>query len=163
MAGTITQISSLLVSVLRGERGIQQAAGDLQMSVLTGAGADSSIFEIQAPPELVEKTGNIKYPCVHVYCDKLQNTLREKFRRFSGTADLNIEVRVTHDHLDGLQQQLRDAVETLTTVLERNRGAWSNTTWYPGAYEVTFSPVRRGGKNYLQSARIRLEVLVQSD
>jgi hypothetical protein len=35
--------------------------------------------------------------------------------------------------------------------------------FYPGAYEVVYSPVKKGGKNYLQSALVRLEVQISVD
>lgn len=163
MADTPTQVTSLLAQLLRGEHGLDEAAANLSMDLVKSPLGSSSVVELQAAPDLVEKSANVKYPSVHVYCDRIQNTLKEKFRKFSGTADLNIEVRVSHDHIDGLQQQLRDGVQAITKVLENARGSWDPNTWYSGAYDITFGPVKRGGRNYLQSARVRLEVTVQAD
>ncbi|MDZ4798332.1 MAG: hypothetical protein SGI92_09230 [Bryobacteraceae bacterium] len=163
MANTLSQITSQLANILRGEHGFSQTVADLQVDKPVSPAEGAGIVELYAAADLAEKAGAVKYPVLHVYCDRIQNTLNEKFRTFSGKADLNIEIRVSHDHLDQLQVQLRDYVQAVTTVLERNRGAWDSTTWYAGTYEVTFSPVRRGGRNYLQTARVRLEVNIQVD
>jgi hypothetical protein len=52
--------------------------------------------------ELVEKANLVHYPAVQVYCEKLVNDLREKFRSFSGTAQMAIEIRHSQDRLEGL-------------------------------------------------------------
>jgi hypothetical protein len=163
MSDTPTHVTSLLSQLLCGEHGLTEAAASLRLDKLPSPLGSASVVELQAAPELVEKSSNVKYPTVHVYCDRIRNTLHEKFRKFSGTADLNIEVRVSHDHLDGLQQQLRGCVQAVTNVLDNSRGAWDANTWYAGAYEITFGAVKQGGRNYLQSARVRLEVAVQAD
>jgi hypothetical protein len=97
---------------------------------------------------------------VHVYCDRVANKLTEKFRTFSGTARLVIDVRVTHDRAAELQQVLAHYVDMITELLHRRRGDWGSGVTYTGSYEITFQQVRRGGKNYLQNAVITLEVLI---
>jgi hypothetical protein len=163
MSNTLSQITSQLASILRGERGLNQAVAELQVDKALSPVDGSAIIELHAAADLTEKAASVKYPVLNVYCDRIQNTLNEKFRTFSGKADLNIEVRVSHDRLDELQVQLRNYAQAVTTVLERNRGAWSSAVWYAGTYEVTFSAVKRGGRNYLQTARVRLEVNIQVD
>ena len=111
-------------------------------------------------PDLAEKTAGAKYPAYHVYCEKLQNTLREKFRQFSGTALLGIDVRVTHDRLEGLDQKLQWYVDAVTEVLDGNRGDWGTGMFYTGTYTVAFVPVKHGGKNFLQTAKVSFELLV---
>jgi hypothetical protein len=163
MAQTASTSTTLLASLLRGDEGVNAAAASLQLDKPVPAIADSAILELQAAPDMAEKSGTIKYPVIHVYCDRISNTLTEKFRRFSGTADLNIEIRVSHDRIDELQDQLRTYVTAVTGILESNKGAWDTQTWYPGRYDVKFNPVRQGGRNYLQTASVQLQVKIQSD
>ena len=56
--------------------------------------------------DLAERSGSIKYPAVHVYCEKIANQLTEKFRSFSGKVHMAIEVRHSQDRLEGLQDAL---------------------------------------------------------
>src|SRR5579871_2852209 len=56
--------------------------------------------------ELAERSKEIKYPAVHVYCEKIVNQLTEKFRNFSGKAVMVIEVRVSQDRLEGLEDRV---------------------------------------------------------
>jgi hypothetical protein len=122
----------------------------------------SQIIAQNVPADLIEKTAGTKYPAYHLYCEKLQNTLREKFRRFSGTAQLSVDVRVTHDRLEGLDQKLQWYVDALTEVLDANRGDWGNGLFYTGGYTVVFQPVKHGGKNFLQTAKVSFEVQVSA-
>lgn len=118
------------------------------------------IISQNVPAEVIEKSAGTKYPAFHIYCEKLQNTLREKFRQFSGTATLSVDVRVTHDRLEGLDQRLQWYVDALTDVLDANRGDWDNGLFYTGGYTVTFQPVKHGGKNFLQTAKVSFDVQV---
>ena len=49
-------------------------------------------------------------------------------------------------------------VDAVTRVLDQRRGDWGGGMFYGGGYEAVFGAVKRGGKNYLQTARITLEV-----
>ncbi len=108
--------------------------------------------------ELIERSSAVRYPAVHVYCEKLSNTLREKFRTFSGKAHLAMEVRSSQDRLEGLERQVQLYVDAVTAVLDRRRGDWGDGLFYGGGYEAAFGPVKRGGKNYVQTAKITIEV-----
>jgi hypothetical protein len=120
----------------------------------------AQIIAQNVPAEVIEKSAGTKYPAFHIYCEKLQNTLREKFRQFSGTATLSVDVRVTHDRLEGLDQKLQWYVDALTEVLDGNRGDWDNGLFYTGGYTVTYQPVKHGGKNFLQTAKVSFDVQV---
>ena len=120
----------------------------------------TQIIAQNVPADVIEKSTGTKYPAFHIYCEKLQNTLREKFRQFSGTATLSVDVRVTHDRLEGLDQKLEWYVDALTEVLDGNRGDWDNGLFYTGGYTVTYQPVKHGGKNFLQTAKVSFDVQV---
>lgn len=120
----------------------------------------AQIIAQNIPADVIEKSAGTKYPAFHIYCDKLQNTLREKFRTFSGTASLSVDVRVTHDRLEGLDQRLQWYVDALTEVLDSNRGDWGSGMFYTGGYTITYQPVKHGGKNFLQTAKVTFDVQV---
>jgi hypothetical protein len=108
--------------------------------------------------EMVEKTAGVTYPAVYVYCEKLSNGLKEKFRTFSGTAGMAVEVRVSYDRLERLGRDLHFYAAAITEVLDSHRGDWGNGMFYTGGYDVTFGPVKRGGSNFLQSAKVSFDV-----
>ena len=116
-----------------------------------------------ASAELLEKATALKYPSLQVYCERVINKLNEKFRTFAGTAELVVEVRVTHEHVEELHTQLDEYVQAVTDVLDRNRGTWMPGVFHAGTYEITFQPAKRGGKNFIQSARVRVETHVSLD
>ena len=69
-----------------------------------------------------------------------------------------VEVRVSQDRLEELQRNLEAYVEAVGEVLDRNRGGWGEGLFYAGGYEATFGPVKHGGKNFLQVAKVAFEV-----
>ncbi len=108
--------------------------------------------------ELAERSRQVRYPVVHIYCEKLINNLREKFRTFAGTAEMSVEVRVSQDGLEGLEDTLGTLVEAVTRVLDRNRGDWGEGMFFGGGYEASFGAVKHGGKNFVQVAKVRFVV-----
>jgi len=108
--------------------------------------------------ELSERAQVVKYPAVYVYTDRVRNLLTEKFRTFSGKVRTVAEVRVSQDRIEGVEERLRLYVEAVTQVLDANRGSWGEGAFFTGGYEVSIDPVRHGGKNFLQIAKVEFEV-----
>ena len=113
--------------------------------------------------DLSDRTADVTYPAVYVYCDKISNLLTEKFRAFSGKAHMVMEVRLSQDRLEGLEKTLQLYVEAMTQILEQNQGDWGQGMYYTGGYEVAFSPVKHGGRNFIQIAKITFEVGASSN
>jgi len=113
--------------------------------------------------EIAEKSTGAVYPTFHVYCDKVNNLLREKFRTFSGTARMTVEVRASQDRLEILEQRLGVYVDAVTAVLDGNRGDWGLGMFYTGGYDIAIAPVRHGGRNFLQIAKVSFDVQVSRD
>jgi hypothetical protein len=91
------------------------------------------------------------------------NLLREKFRTFSGTAEMVIEFRTSQDQLDDMQPNLQSYVDAVTEVLDSNRGDWGDGVFFAGAYEVAFGGVKHGGRNFLQIGKISFVVQISTD
>lgn len=165
MAQTGTITTSKAVSLLRGETGLGAAIVTVAMNT------DADLPKIPAGQvisqnvalEIAEKAGSAKYPAIYVYCDRVVNQLREKFRTFSGKSHMVMEVRVSQDRLEGLEAKLQLYVDAITQVLDGNRGDWGQGMFYTGGYEVTFQAVKHGGKNYLQVAKVGFEVDISSN
>ena len=110
--------------------------------------------------DLVERSAGVQYPTYFLYCEKLNNTLREKFRQFSGTATLSVEVCVTHDRLEHIAPSIQLYVDALTETLDANRGDWGDGQFYTGGYQITFSAVKPGGKHYIQVAKATFDLQI---
>jgi hypothetical protein len=124
---------------------------------------DKQIATQNMAADVAERSADVKYPVVHVYCEKIANTLREKFRTFSGEAHMAIEVRLSQDRLDGLDRKLQLYVDAVTQVLDKSRGDWGRGLFYGGGYEAVFGPVKHGGRNFIQIAKITFEVGASSN
>jgi hypothetical protein len=153
------------------------------MQLITGAsGLNSSLAALTQPDQalagpldmaqvraqnvaadLAERSSMVKYPVVHVYCEKVTNRLTEKFRTFSGTSQMTIEIRHSQDRLEGLQESLQLYTDAATQVLAANRGDWGDGMFYGGGYEASFGAVKQGGKNFIQVAKVTFEIGVSKN
>jgi len=116
-----------------------------------------------APQELVERSLDLKYPTILLYCERITNDLREKFRTFSGKAQMTLEVRVSQDRVEGLEKLLEIYVDAVTRILDQNRGDWGNGMFYTGGYEAIFGKMEHGGRNFIQTGKIKFEVVISTD
>ncbi len=110
--------------------------------------------------ELAERVGVVQYPAMHVYCEKVINDQKEKFRSFSGRAQMTIELRHSQDRLDGLQDALEVYADAAAQALNASRGDWGDGMSYNGAYEMSFGAAKHGGKNFVQVAKVTFEIQV---
>jgi len=108
--------------------------------------------------DLAERSSTIKYPAVQVYCDKIVNNLKEKFRSFSGNVQMTIELRHSQDRLEGLQDSLELYTDAAAQTLNASRGDWGDGMFYSGGYEVSFGSVKQGGKKFIQVAKVTFEI-----
>jgi hypothetical protein len=150
-----------LTRMLRAEDGLNAAVTAISSDLASLCETD--IVNNYAAADLLEKLTTVRYPSLHVYCDRVTNKLGEKFRTFSGTVQLAVDVRVTHEHIDQLHDQVNGYVQAVTDVLDRNRGTWAPGVFHAGTYEITFQPAKRGGKNFIQTARVSVEAHVSVD
>jgi hypothetical protein len=100
----------------------------------------------------------VQYPAFSVYCEKIVNDQREKFRSFSGTVGLAIEVRHSQDQLEGIGDALEQYIDAVTQTLTASRGDWGGGMFFAGNYQVSYGPAKRGGKNFIQTAKVTFEV-----
>src|SRR5580658_7218223 len=161
----MAQTASVVAQIFTGF--LSDTNAGVSNSVATLA-ADSGIPLAPIPPayivaqnmaiDIFEKSSVVKYPLVQVYSDRVRNVLTEKFRAFSGKIRTVAEIRVSQDRIEGLEDQLRLYADAVTQVLDSNRGSWGQGAFYTGGYEITFDPVKQGGKNSLQVAKVTFEV-----
>jgi hypothetical protein len=162
MAGTTGTLTSTVLSKLQSTvDGVNVRIGAIEQSdpSLKAAGIRSMVA-LNANVEISEKTGHALYPALLVYCDKLANSLKEKFRQFSGRAHLVVEVRCSHDRIEGLETSTQMYVDAVCALLDDSRGDWGSGSFYSGGYDVVYEPVGRGGRNFLQRAKIGFDIEV---
>lgn len=165
MLSIATAATQKVAGILTSSNGVPAALEVLtsQQSVPLPQIGPEQIIAQNVAPDIAEKSVASKYPLVYVYCSKLVNDLREKFRTFSGDAQMAVEARVSQDRLDGLESNLHVYVDAITSVLNGNRGDWGDGFFYGGGYQVTFSKVKHGGRNFLQTAEVSFDLEISAD
>jgi hypothetical protein len=165
MADIGVRVNRAALDLFRGEQGLPAALGALSEAAevdFNGFHA-GHIGMLNVAFELLEKATAPHYPTVHLYCEKVTNELREKFRRFSGKVRLTAEARVSQSRMDGLERRSQVLADAITEVLDGSRGDWGSGMFYDGAYEVSFGPVKPGGRNFVQTTKVTFEVCVSAD
>lgn len=139
-----------------GPAGIQASLAALTQEdrSMTSAPPPQQIRAQNVAADLMERTGSIKYPAVNIFCQRIVNEQREKFRRFSGRVHVAIEVRHSQDRLEGLEDRLQIYADAVTQTLQSAVGDWGDGMFYGGAYEVSFGPIKQGGQNFIQPATV---------
>jgi hypothetical protein len=149
-----------VVQRITGPDGVNAGLGALTQGEREFAGLiESSQVRVQnVAAEMAERALGVKYPAVNVYCEKIVNELREKFRAFSGRVQMAIELRQSQDRLEGIQDRLELYVDATMQMLNGSRGDWGDGMFFGGGYEVAYGPVKQGGKNFMQMAKVTFEI-----
>jgi hypothetical protein len=160
MTGTIGNATTVkVIQRITGPSGVNSGLAALMLGGQSASPLDVTQVRSQnVAADVAERSAAIQYPAVNVYCEKIVNSLKEKFRTFSGSVQMAMELRHSQDRLDGLQDALELYADALTQVLNGGRGDWGDGMFYGGTYEVSFGPVKKGGKNYIQVAKVTFEI-----
>lgn len=148
------------LSLMQGASGINASLLAIQQAGGPGGGFALAV-EVTAQnvaPDLVERSTAVRYPTANLYCEKVVNTLKEKFRSFSGRVEMVMEIRHSQDGLEGLESVLELYTDAAAQALDATRGDWGNGMFYSGGYEISFGAVKRGGRGFVQAARIGFAV-----
>lgn len=162
MAGISATLTGIVLDKL------QAPADGINVRLQAMAEADPSVTvrpisrmsALNASVDLAEKAGKAYYPAIFVYCDRVSNAQAEKFRTFSGKGRVVIDIRHSEDVLEVVEPQLARYTDAACALLEDSRGDWGSGAFYSGGYELSYDPVAKGGKNFLQRAKISFEVEV---
>src|SRR6516165_5095948 len=97
--------TTTVIQLLTSPNGVNVSLGALAApdSQLAKPVTSEQVRAQNAAVDLTEHASIPKYPMITVYCEKITNSMREKFRQFSGSVALVIEIRHSHDRLEGLQ------------------------------------------------------------
>ena len=163
--GVIVAVASTLVvqktvALLSGDSGLPATAPEIALmsGIVLPAISAQQIIAQNVSADIVSRNSSPHYPVFCVYCERLMNSHQERFRVFSSEVSTAVEVRVSQDRLEGLEDQLHGCVDAVTQALDENGGDWGDGVFYPGGYEATYSQVKQGGHNFLQSAKVTFVV-----
>ena len=160
-------MASLCLAALEKLRDALLAGDGANMTLTTIAARDrvhlpaltgQSVLIQNVPAKLADENNATVYPAVYLYCDRMENTLIEKFTRFSGRIFVVADVRVSGERIAGLDEDLGRYTEAVREVLGAHQGQWTENLAYSGAYDVRFREVELGGRNFIQTAHIEIEL-----
>lgn len=158
----VREAVSLFHSLLSSERGIAKgwAAGSEALEVGLPTVSSDQISMANLPASLLTQQSVVRYPQFHVYCAHFENQMREKFNRFSGTAQITVEIHHSSEKWENVASSLGLYIQAVTEAIESSRGELGSGVHLPGRYSVEIERPKAGGRGYLQSARIQVPVEV---
>jgi hypothetical protein len=165
MANPARECVASLVEMLQAETGLQFSLGRIAEGEENVPAYPEAIAirTVNIAQELLEKTPGIRFPHLQIYCERSVNGLVEKFRSFSGELRMVIEIRHSQDRLELMEERMGMLTEAVTDVLDRSRGDWGGGLFYAGGYEVEYGPVKQGGRNYLQTVKVKAVIEAGKD
>jgi hypothetical protein len=159
VANISSSLTSYLFGLLTSDTGLESTLQSFRETSGTNRLEDvRSVSTLNTSTEIVERSAQAQYPAVLAYCERLTNSRKEKFRNFSGQARMVVEIRCSQDRLQGIEQGLEQYTDAVCQILDAARGDWQDGAFYTGGYDVSYGPVRHGGRNFIQTAKISFEV-----
>ncbi len=162
MNGTISYALTCLRDAITGSEGLEASLNELReyypVPLTEWSGAAVEIM--RAPAEMDEKARTVKYPRIGISVERIENGREERFNRFAGTLKAAVEIRVSQDRLEGLAESLYWYVDALRDVIEKKAGCLADGLVLTGEYEVHVEPVKRGGLNFQQTAKVVCPVVM---
>lgn len=122
-----------------------------------------SVVLSSASANLADLSMQLTYPRVCVYASALKNSQLEKYRPLSGTISVVADVLTSADLVDDTDQWIHFYVEALTGLLRKNLGDWGDGVFFPGTYDVQFSPPKAGGLGFLMLARVTMTMVISGN
>src|SRR5579884_3518637 len=117
--------SQLVIQRLTGQSGANSNLAALTQGLPPLPGLDpAQIRTGNISADLAEQSAALKYPCANVYCEKIVNSQKEKFRTFSGTVQMAIDLRHSEDRVERVQSNLELYADSLMGVLDASSGDW---------------------------------------
>jgi hypothetical protein len=159
MASIIQRAVEKMRGLLLAETGLSVSLAKLEESPYPEAVSPEQFVLGAVGSEMLERRGKVRYPLFVVYCDRLTRDTTAKFGRLSDVLRVVIEIRLSQDRLDGLQERLLRAVDAVTDVLDQNEGCLDEEVYLSGKREIQVEPTKQGGQNYLQSAKVMTELI----
>src|SRR5438045_3587256 len=101
-------VAAKVIGRINGPAGLNAMLSALTQGGLTPAGPlhPPQVRLQNVAADLAERGSAVKYPVVNVYCEQILNQMTEKFRTFSGTVQMAIEVRHSQDRIEELEANL---------------------------------------------------------
>ena len=123
---------------------------------------DEQVVLRHASVELDDRNSRTIYPGIYLYCESMENRLERKFAEFSGRLALAAEIRASGENVSELDGVAARVAEAVADTLADQRGRWNANLAYDGKYRVEFEPVRRGGRHFVQTAKVELDLLAHA-
>lgn len=165
MTFTIREVLERIAGVLEGEDGLRDSLEQLRepYGLEEEHGWPAEVKVLKAAPEHLEKALGSRYPAVILFCERIRSRPTERLRRFSGEAQVGVEVRVTQDRLEGITDRLHYYSDAVRDALERSQGCIGPGLYLSGETAVQVDAVKKGGSHFLQSSRIFCTVIINRE
>jgi len=158
-------IANLAITGLEKLKAILLAGANTELANISGRDrtywkpfVEGAVLVENVPADVADENRSTVYPAAYLYTARMENSLRQKFAGFSGTIKLVAEIRCSGERYAGLERELASYVEAVATALGSNTGSWGAGLLYDGGYTVKFEAAKPGGRNFIQTAKVELDV-----
>jgi hypothetical protein len=118
----------------------------------------SQVYLSSTPVTMADMQEQLGYPRISVFCSRLVNQHREKFRSLSGTLAITAEIAATADLIDLVENWMHYYVEAVSNILRKSAGDLGDGIFFSGTYQVDVHVAQSGGSGFLQLAQVTCEL-----
>jgi hypothetical protein len=156
-AAALDRLQALLINPDTGINA-QMSAIEARDGVIMQRIPNAQVVTMNLSAEIADDNLDFEYPAIFLWGEEAQNDNREKFAWFSGTIELSLELRLTAELPEALEASVHRYIEAILDVLQNSQGEWTPGLIFSGQYTVRYSPARLGGDNFLQTARLSVNL-----
>jgi hypothetical protein len=118
------------------------------------------VYLSSATNDVGDTESRLGYPRICVYSSGFRNSQLEKFYTVSGNASTMVDIWASANLVEDTDRWIHFYVEATSILLRRSSGDWGDGVFFPGIYDVQFQSPRAGGLGFVQSARLKFDVIV---
>ena len=139
---------------------LQTSAIGTAMNIDIPALLPNQVLLSSAAMALADSALQLSYPRICIYSSGSRNTKVEKFRSFSGTVGVTVEIWTSSDLLTQADEWIHLYAEGVTSLLRSNTGDWGDGFFYSGSYDLSFQAPKAGGLGYVECAQLTFDLTV---
>lgn len=152
----VTTTTEAIRNILSGASGVDSVLSDM-LSPNSSSYPPCRFYAGNVPVDVLELS-RAHYPLILVYCEKLENTQREKFASLSGIMHMAIELRISAARSQEVSDMTEKYLSAILESLQTSKGTLAKGVHQTGVYQVSFGPIKKGGTELIQTTKISLPI-----
>ena len=158
---TVNEAVEAIATTLRAPEGLVQSMRNLgiESNPIVLDAISTQVLTMQPTVDILEKCRGFRGPAYLVYCRKATTRGKERMVPPQTEFEVEVEVLVTSDSLEGLTDQAAQYASAVSDSLRRSAGCIGGRMLLSEKQTLLFDPIKKGGLYLYQSATVQCNVI----